>query len=65
MTYSIKPVVSDYGLYENDKLILILNSSRNARLIKAILEKDELCNKDKYIFRYADFMDFLSKEIKV
>jgi hypothetical protein len=59
--YSIKPVVCDYGLYKDDNLLLILNSSRNARLIKAILEKDSLCNKSDYIFRFTDFANFLKK----
>ena len=38
--YELKPVVSDYGLYENKDLILICSSRKNALLIKAILEKD-------------------------
>lgn len=39
--YEIKDVVCDYGLYEDGELILILNSSRNAHLIKRILEIDQ------------------------
>ncbi len=38
--YEVRPVVCDYGIFENGKLILILNSSINAQLIKEILEID-------------------------
>ena len=61
MRYSVKPVVCDYGLYEDDKLVLILNSSRNAQLIKAILEKDSLCNIRDYTFDFEDMNRFMSK----
>lgn len=40
VTFSVKPVVCDYGVYENDKLLAILSSRFNALLIKAILIKD-------------------------
>ena len=40
VTFSVKPVVCDYGVYENDKLLAILSSRFNALLIKAILVKD-------------------------
>lgn len=40
LEYEIKDVVSDYGLYENGELKLILNSRRNAETIKRILEID-------------------------
>lgn len=39
--YDVKPVVADYGLYENGELRLICSSRRNALLIKAIMEKDD------------------------
>lgn len=41
MRYIVKPVVSDYGLFENGELKLICSSRRNALLIKAIMEKDD------------------------
>ncbi len=37
---SVRPVVCDYGIYENDKLLTITSSRFNALLIKAILVKD-------------------------
>lgn len=37
---SVGPVVCDYGIYENDKLISVINNRFNALLIKAILIKD-------------------------
>lgn len=40
VTFSVKPVVCDYGVYENGKLLAILSSRFNALLIKAILVKD-------------------------
>lgn len=44
VTFSVKPVVCDYGIYENDKLLAILSSRFNAFLIKAILVKDAKSN---------------------
>lgn len=38
--YEVKDVVSDYGLYEDGKLKLILKSRQNALTIKRILEVD-------------------------
>ena len=40
LNYEIRDVVSDYGIYENGELKLILNSRANAEYIKAILEVD-------------------------
>lgn len=40
--YSVKEVVCDYGIYENGKLIMILNDRENALLIKKILEEDSV-----------------------
>jgi len=59
--YEVNPVVCDYGLFEDKKLMLICNSSRNAQLIKEILEKDELCNRADYTFDNEDFNRFLAK----
>lgn len=39
--YEIRDVVSDYGIYEDGELKLILNSRTNAEYIKAILEHEE------------------------
>lgn len=38
--YEIRDVVSDYGIYQDGELLLILNSRSNAEYIKAILEVD-------------------------
>lgn len=59
--YKVEPVVCDYGLYQDNKLLLICNSSRNTQLIKAILEKDSLCNRSDYIFDNEDFNRFIAK----
>ena len=40
--YEIRDVVSDYGIYKDGELLLILNSRSNAVYIKAILEHEEL-----------------------
>ncbi len=38
--YEVKAVVCDYGIFENGKLKLIVNSRANALLIKYVLEQD-------------------------
>lgn len=38
--YEVKAVVSDYGIFENGELKLVVNSQANALLIKYVLEKD-------------------------
>lgn len=38
--YEVKPVVSDYGVYENDKLKLICEVKSNAELIVEIMKSD-------------------------
>jgi len=55
MKREVRPVVCDYGIYEDDKLKLILNDRGNAILIKAILDKDSLCNRASYRFTKEDF----------
>lgn len=40
MKYTVRPVVCDYGVFENGELKLICNSCRNAMLISAIMEID-------------------------
>ena len=52
--YTVRPVVCDYGVYENEELKLICNSRSNALLIAAIMEKDELCNRAEYTFNLCD-----------
>ena len=39
--YEVKDVVCDYGVFEDDNLILILNSRSNAQLIADILTIDQ------------------------
>lgn len=39
--YEVRDVVCDYGVFEDGKLILILNSRSNAQLIVKILEADQ------------------------
>lgn len=56
--YEVKSVVSDYGLYVNGELALICNHRANARLIKAIMEKDD-CHPRDYAFRVEDYQRFL------
>lgn len=41
MTYEVRNVVCDYGVYENGELKLILNSRRIALEIVKLLEEDE------------------------
>ena len=38
--YEVRDVVCDHGLYEDSELRLILNSAKNAHMIKRILEID-------------------------
>jgi hypothetical protein len=54
MKYEVKSVVCDYGLYEDNKLILICNSNTNALLIKSIMEKDN----SNSVFNENDFNNF-------
>lgn len=42
----VKPVVCDYGVFENGELKLILDSYHNATLIKEIIEAD--LRKERY-----------------
>lgn len=46
MTYEVRDVVCDYGVYENGELKLILNSRRIALEIVKLLEEDENIGKD-------------------
>ena len=61
MKYSVDSVVCDYGVFEDGKLKLICNSRRNALLILAIMEKDDLCNYSEYVFENEDFNKFMDK----
>lgn len=38
--YEVKEVVCDYGIYENGKLVLIVDDHYNAKLIADILKAD-------------------------
>lgn len=38
--YDVKSVICDYGVFENNKLKIIVNSQANALLIKYVLEQD-------------------------
>lgn len=38
--YTIKAVVCDYGIYECDELLTIVNSLENGKLIVDILDED-------------------------
>ena len=40
MKIEVKSLVCDYGVYQDGKLILILNDRKNAELVKEILEND-------------------------
>lgn len=53
MKYEIRDVVSDYGVFEDDKLVLICNSKINAAIICAILQKD----KENLNFNAKDFIN--------
>ena len=38
--YVVRPVVCDWGVYEGDKLVIIVNRKRNAENIARILNAD-------------------------
>ena len=40
-SYEIRSAVCDYGIFENGKLVLILNDHMNAKYILDILQHDE------------------------
>lgn len=40
ITFKVESVMCDYGIYENDQLMMIVNSRANALLIKSILQQD-------------------------
>lgn len=55
--YTVRRVVCDYGVLEDEYLKLICNSRSNALLIAAIMEKDDLCSlctHDDYVFNIND-----------
>jgi hypothetical protein len=62
--YEVKDIVCDYGLYEDGKLKLICNSKRNALLIKAIMDKDNILNGNQngnYYFTDYDYNKFMDE----
>lgn len=54
MKYEIKEVVCDYGVYEDGKLILILNDYINAKLIVDILETDSKKKRYQNLIQFRD-----------
>ncbi|WP_454969177.1 hypothetical protein [Eubacterium sp.] len=40
ITFKVESVMCDYGIFENDQLMMIVNSRANALLIKSILQQD-------------------------
>ena len=65
--YEVRDVVCDYGLFENNELVLVCNSRRNALLIKAIMEKDSVLNGNQsgnYLFTDADYISFMKDVMK-
>ena len=65
--YEVRDVVCDYGLYEDEKLVLVCNSRRNALLIKAIMEKDSILNgtqNGNYYFTDNDYIAFMKNVMK-
>ena len=44
--YEVKPVVCDYGVYEDGELKIILNSRRIALQIVELLKEDEKIHKE-------------------
>lgn len=70
--YEVKAVVSDYGIYEDGELRLVINSQANALLIKYVLEQDlkhkvvikdllKSKNKPKHKFRAMTNGEFCEK----
>lgn len=73
--YEVKAVVSDYGIFENGELKLIVNSQANALMIKYVLEQDlkhkvvikdllEPKKKPKHKFRTMTYGEFCEKWLK-
>lgn len=56
MRYEVKDIVSDYGVYRDDELLVICNNKHNAALICSILAKD----KNHDVFKSSDFEKFVS-----
>lgn len=50
----VRPVVCDYGVFENGELKLILDSRSNAELIKNILEADNQNKVVNMIFKEGE-----------
>lgn len=46
MTYEVRDVVCDYGVYENGELKLILESKRIAEKIVELLKEDERIHRE-------------------
>ena len=56
--YAVRDVVSDYGVYEDGKLKLILNSRRIALQIAELLKEDERIHRElNPIKDYPSYLD--------
>lgn len=53
--YEVRNVVCDYGIYENDKLVLILNSRRIACEIVDLLKSDYSINHGTWGYEREEF----------
>lgn len=62
MKYEVKPVVCDYGLYENGNLILICNSRLNALLIKDVMEVDDSRPNNTTVYNRECYERFINTE---
>nr|DAY60596.1 MAG TPA: hypothetical protein [Caudoviricetes sp.] len=61
MKIEVRSVVCDYGVYEDEKLLFILNDKENAELIKEVLEADAEHKryKNKKIDKMQQVLDFI------
>ena len=56
--YEVKDVVSDYGVYEDGELKLILNSRRTALQIVELLKEDERIHREMNPIKdYPPYLD--------
>lgn len=60
MKYDVRPVVCDYGVFEDDDLKLICNSRLNALLIKDIMEVDDSRPNEGTVYNRECYERFLN-----
>jgi len=60
--YQVRPVVCDYGVFEDGELKLICNSHLNALLIKDIMEVDASMPNKTTIYNRECYDRFVNKE---